>query len=63
MFEARSLPMNTAFVRQAQAIRNGQPDAIAVLAMVGRDYRLTEDMRDASFFAGTQLSWGPRTHP
>lgn len=48
MFEARALAMNTAFVRQAQAIRNGQPDAIAVLTMVGRDYRLTKDMRDAA---------------
>ena len=48
MFEARALAMNTAFVRQAQAIRSGQPDAIAVLTMVGRDYRLTKDMRDAA---------------
>ncbi len=48
MFEARALDKNTAFVRQAQAIRNGAPNAIAVLSMVGRDYRLTKDMRAAA---------------
>jgi chromosome partitioning protein len=48
MFEARALDKNTAFVRQAQAIRNGAPDAVAVLSMIGRDYRLTKDMRDAA---------------
>lgn len=48
MFEARALAKNTAFVRQAQAIRNGKPDAIAVLTMVGRDYRLTKDMAEAA---------------
>jgi len=48
MFEARALAKNTAFVRQAQAIRGGQPDAVAVLTMVGRDYRLTKDMTDAT---------------
>jgi len=48
MFEARALDKNTAFVRQAQAIRNGAPNAIAVLSMVGRDYRLTKDMREAA---------------
>lgn len=48
MFEARALDKNTAFVRQAQAIRNGAPNAVAVLSMVGRDYRLTKDMREAA---------------
>ncbi len=48
MFEARALDKNTAFVRQAQSIRKGPPEAIAVLTMVGRDYRLTKDMRDAA---------------
>lgn len=54
MFEARALSSNTAFVRQAQAIRKGQPGAVAVLSMVGRDYRLTKDMQDAT--AQLQLS-------
>jgi chromosome partitioning protein len=48
MFEARALDKNTGFVRQAQAIRNGAPQAIAVLSMIGRDYRLTKDMREAA---------------
>jgi chromosome partitioning protein len=48
MFEARALDKNTGFVRQAQAIRNGAPEAVAVLSMIGRDYRLTKDMRDAA---------------
>jgi chromosome partitioning protein len=48
MFEARALDKNTGFVRQAQAIRGGAPAAVAVLSMIGRDYRLTKDMRDAA---------------
>lgn len=61
MFEARALAMNTAFVRQAQAIRNGQPDAVAVLTMVGRDYRLTKDMREAAAALQLQLAETPVT--
>ena len=48
MFEARALDKNTAFVRHAQTIRQGPPPAVAVLSMVGRDYRLTKDMLDAA---------------
>ena len=48
MFEARALDKNTAFVRHAQSIRQGPPPAVAVLSMVGRDYRLTKDMLDAA---------------
>jgi chromosome partitioning protein len=48
MFEARALAKNMAFVRQAQTIRKGLPHAIAVLSMVGKDFRLTKDMRDAA---------------
>ncbi len=53
MFEARALDKNTIFLRQAQAIRNGPPSAIAVLSMVGKGYRLTKDMREAA--AGLNL--------
>lgn len=56
MFEARALDKNTAFVRQAQAIRKGPPEAIAVLAMVGKDYRLTKDMREAATSLGLTLA-------
>ncbi len=48
MFEVRALAKNTAFVRQAQTIRKGPPAAVAVLSMVGKDFRLTKDMRDAA---------------
>ena len=44
MFEARALEKNTKFVRQAQTIRQGPPQAVAVLSMVGQGYRLTRDM-------------------
>jgi chromosome partitioning protein len=48
MFEARALDKNTNFVRQAQAIRQGPPVAVAVLSMVGKEYRLTRDMLGAA---------------
>lgn len=48
MFEARALDKNTNFVRQAQAIRQGPPHAVAVLSMVGKEYRLTRDMLEAA---------------
>lgn len=56
MFEARALEKNTSFVRQAQAIRKGPPEVVAVLNMVGRDYRLTRDMRDAAAALGLRLA-------
>ena len=48
MFEARALDKNTVFIRQAQMIRKGLPEAVAVLSMVGKEYRLTKDMREAA---------------
>jgi chromosome partitioning protein len=59
MFEARALAANTAFVRQAQDIRKGAPEAIAVLSMVGRDFRLTKDMRTAAQALGLRLAATP----
>jgi len=61
MFEARALDKNTAFVRQAQAIRKGPPEVIAVLSMVGREYRLTRDMRDAAAALGLKIAETPIT--
>ncbi len=61
MFEARALAKNTAFVRQAQAIRNGLPEAIAVLTMVGKDYRLTKDMTEAAASLELALAETPVT--
>lgn len=48
MLEARALTQATNVLRQAQDIRGGSPDAIIVLSMVGKNYRLTQDMRDAA---------------
>jgi len=61
MFEARALDRNTAFVRQAQAIRKGPPDVMAVLSMVGREYRLTRDMRQAAVTLGLNIAETPIT--
>lgn len=35
-------------LRQVQDIRAGKPAAIIVLSMVGKHYRLTQDMKDAA---------------
>lgn len=48
MLEVRALAGATAVLRQAQDIRHGAPDAVIVLSMVGKHYRLTQDMKDAA---------------
>ena len=48
MLEVRALAKATDVLRQAQDIRAGQPQAIIVLSMVGKNYRLTKDMKDAA---------------
>src|SRR5271163_1032262 len=48
MLEVRALSQATNVLRQAQDIRGGQPKAIIVLSMVGKTYRLTQDMKDAA---------------
>lgn len=48
MLEVRALDAATKVLRQAQKIRSGTPKAMIVLSMVGRNYRLTQDMRDAA---------------
>ncbi|MCA9215582.1 MAG: ParA family protein [Planctomycetales bacterium] len=48
MLEVRALAKATDVLRQAQDIRMGVPKAIIVLSMVGKNYRLTQDMRDAA---------------
>jgi chromosome partitioning protein len=48
MLEVRALSKATEVLRQAQDIRNGLPKAIIVLSMVGKNYRLTKDMKDAA---------------
>jgi chromosome partitioning protein len=48
MLEVRALAKATEVLRQAQDIRDGVPKAIIVLSMVGKNYRLTKDMKDAA---------------
>ena len=48
MLEVRALAQATDVLRQAQDIRGGFPNAVIVLSMVGKHYRLTEDMKHAA---------------
>ena len=48
VLEVRALAKATDVLRQAQDIRAGNPDAIIVLSMIGKNYRLTKDMKDAA---------------
>src|SRR5580700_11677486 len=53
MLEVRALKQATSALRHARDIRRGRPKAIIVLSMVGKNYRLTQDMRYAA--AGLHL--------
>ena len=48
MLEVRALAKATEVLRVSQDIRAGVPKAVIVLSMVGKNYRLTKDMRDAA---------------
>ncbi len=48
MLEVRALAKVTEVLRQAQDIRGGMPPSVIVLSMVGKNYRLTKDMKDAA---------------
>lgn len=48
MLEVRALAIATRVVKQAQSVRNGPPEAVIVLNMVGKNYRLTSDMKEAA---------------
>ena len=48
MLEVRALAKATEALRQSQDIRKGTPEAIIVLSMVGKNYRLTHDMKAAA---------------
>jgi chromosome partitioning protein len=56
MFDARALELNTTFIRQAQSIRKQGLDAVVVLSMVGKDFRLTRDMREAAGTLGLEVA-------
>lgn len=48
MLEVRALASVTEVLRQAQDVRHGAPDAVIVLSMIRKNYRLTKDMKDAA---------------
>jgi chromosome partitioning protein len=48
MLEVRALAKATEVLRVSQDIRAGAPKAVIVLSMVGKNYRLTKDMKDAA---------------
>jgi len=48
MLEVRALTQATKALRVAQSVRKGPPPAIIILSMVGKHYRLTEDMKTAA---------------
>jgi chromosome partitioning protein len=56
MLEVRALAQATSVLRQAQDIRAGKPEAVIVLSMVGKTYRLTKDMKDAAAALGLPLA-------
>ena len=56
MLEVRALAQATAVLRQSQDIRRGKPDAVIVLSMVGKTYRLTQDMKAAAEALGLPLA-------
>jgi len=48
LLEVRALAKATEVLRVSQDIRGGLPRAVIVLSMVGKNYRLTADMKDAA---------------
>lgn len=48
MLEVRALSQATLLLKQARDIRGRAPKAKIVLSMVGKNYRLTQDMKDAA---------------
>ena len=50
-----------ALMAQAQDIRKGLPHAVAVLSMVGQNYRLTRDMKEAADALELPLASHPLT--
>ena len=56
MLDIRALDAATRALRQAQKIRMGPPKATIVLSMVGKNYRLTQDMREAASVLGLPIT-------
>jgi chromosome partitioning protein len=56
MLEVRALAQATNVLRQAKEVRHGQPRAIIVLSMVGKTYKLTQDMKNAAAALGLPVA-------
>ncbi|MGL6075439.1 MAG: division plane positioning ATPase MipZ [Fimbriiglobus sp.] len=56
MLEVRALAQATSVLMQSRDIRQGKPDAIIILSMIGKNYRLTQDMKDAAASLGLPLA-------
>jgi chromosome partitioning protein len=61
MLEIRALAQATKALKHAQDIRKGQPKALIVLSMVGKTYRLTQDMKDAASTLHLRMAKTPIT--
>lgn len=61
MLEVRALAQATSVLRQCQDIRQGMPPAVIVLSMVGKNYRLTNDMKEAAHALDLPLAATPVT--
>ncbi len=61
MLEVRALAQATKALKHAQDIRKGQPQAMIVLSMVGKHYRLTQDMMEAAASLKLRLAKTPVT--
>lgn len=59
MLEVRALDIATEGLRIVQDVRKGSPRAVVVLSMVGKNYRLTQDMRDTAGALGLPLASTP----
>ncbi|QOV92107.1 AAA family ATPase [Humisphaera borealis] len=58
ILEVRALAAATEVLRQAQNIRGGIPKAVIVLSMIGKNFRLTKDMKDAAAVLNLPLANG-----
>lgn len=56
MLEVRALSKATESLQDARTVRKGEPRAMIVLSMVGKNYRLTQDMKDAAASLGLPLA-------
>ncbi len=56
MLEVRALAAATEALRHVQHSLHGRPRAVIVLSMIGKNYRLTKDMKDAAAALGLPLA-------